>query len=492
MKPIVILDEHVPELESMDSLDTVMVNDYLLGSYTLSQKRYSRTFEIINLCRQSDYLGRGYYSSLLAQARGEAMIPSVDILLALNWKRRLKPILKEMNDLIAQKGFRLKSENENSSGEFYIFLGSGLDANMKKAVSVIYDYFPAPALLVRWHGQKKLIVDSVELQSLKDVWKADQKDNFLDALSRFIKSRFRREVKSRTHRRRLAILYNEKEKLPPSNRKALENFIRIGADMGLDVGLIQKGDASSLSEYDALFIRETTSIDHHTFAFAQDAALLGIPVIDDPDSIVRCSNKVYLAELFRTHDIAVPDTHIIDRRSIRFLPNKLNFPMVIKIPDGSFGIGVHKVKNVQDLKVLTGRLFDDSDLLLAQEYMATEFDWRIGILNNVPLFICKYYMARNHWQIVKKQDEAGNRFTAGKVKCFSVDDAPAEIIDLALRASRLIGDGLYGVDIKEGPAGPVIMEINDNPNIDNGYEDTILKDDLYRIILGDFLRRMNG
>lgn len=491
MKPLVIIDQHIPELEEMDGLDVVMVNDYLRGNYSLSQKRYSRTFEIINLCRQSDYLSRGYYASLLGQARGEVIIPSVEILLVLNWKRRLKPIIKEMNALIAQKGIHLSDVEIEASGIFHIFLGSASDSHFKRAASVIYDYFPAPILEVTYHKGKFLIIDSVELLSTSDLWKSGHQTGFLEAIKRFSKSMFLRRVKDRKHRQRLAILVNPKEKLPPSNPKALESFIRIGADMGLDVELIEKQDSASISEYDALFIRETTSIDHHTFAFAQDAVQLGIPVIDDPESIVKCSNKVYLTELFRTHNIAMPETYIIDRRTVRHLPNKLAFPMVIKIPDGSFGIGVHKVRNVTELKTLTDKLFYDSDLLLAQEYVMTEYDWRVGILNNSPLFICKYFMAKDHWQIVKKQDESGNRFVAGKVQCFPVDEAPADILELALRAARHIGNGLYGVDIKEREGGPVIMEINDNPNVDHGYEDSILKDDLYRIILGEFIRRMD-
>jgi hypothetical protein len=36
-----------------------------------------------------------------------------------------------------------------------------------------------------------------------------------------------------------------------------------------------------------------------------------------------------------------------------------------------------------------------------------------------------------------------------------------------------------------------VIEINDNPNIDMGSEDLRLKDELYRIILREFLRRLD-
>jgi glutathione synthase/RimK-type ligase-like ATP-grasp enzyme len=59
-----------------------------------------------------------------------------------------------------------------------------------------------------------------------------------------------------------------------------------------------------------------------------------------------------------------------------------------------------------------------------------------------------------------------------------------------LHAASLIGDGLYGVDLKQTPKGPVVIEVNDNPSIDSGVEDQVLKDQLYREIMGEFLRRL--
>lgn len=36
----------------------------------------------------------------------------------------------------------------------------------------------------------------------------------------------------------------------------------------------------------------------------------------------------------------------------------------------------------------------------------------------------------------------------------------------------------------------MVIEVNDNPNIDSGVEDLYLKDDLYRIVLEEFVRRL--
>ena len=77
------------------------------------------------------------------------------------------------------------------------------------------------------------------------------------------------------------------------------------------------------------------------------------------------------------------------------------FPLVLKIPDGSFSRGVVKVEDPDQLRVHAATLFEKSALILAQEFLYTDFDWRIGILNRRPIFACQYFMSKNHWQIYK-------------------------------------------------------------------------------------------
>ena len=81
----------------------------------------------------------------------------------------------------------------------------------------------------------------------------------------------------------------------------MQKFIKAANQKGIQANLITKDDYSTLSSYDALFIRETTAVNHHTFRFAQRAKAEGLVVVDDPESIIKCSNKVYLAELLKMH-----------------------------------------------------------------------------------------------------------------------------------------------------------------------------------------------
>src|SRR5437762_13005174 len=81
--------------------------------------------------------------------------------------------------------------------------------------------------------------------------------------------------------------------------------------------------------------------------------------------------------------------------------DELGLPLVVKIPDGSFSRGVHKVNSPEEFKRVVEELFEETDLLLAQKFLPTEFDWRVGVLSGEPLFVCQYRIARGHWQVVK-------------------------------------------------------------------------------------------
>jgi glutathione synthase/RimK-type ligase-like ATP-grasp enzyme len=309
-----------------------------------------------------------------------------------------------------------------------------------------------------------------------------------EALVGYMGKRWRRPKTRSSGRYDLAILLDPEEKLPPSNRKAITAMVNAAKKLGIEPEQIQKRDFGRLAEFDALFIRETTRIDHHTYRFARKAAGEGMVVVDDPESILRCTNKIFLAELLRTHRVATPKSVVIRPNSLDDLERQIPYPIVLKIPDGAFSLGVYKVEDRATLTQTAKSLFKRSELLLAQEFTPTEFDWRVGIFNRQAIYVCKYYMSARHWQIVNH--DAKGKPKEGGFETFAVEDAPPVVVKTALKAANLIGDGLYGVDLKQIGKSVVVIEVNDNPSIDAGVEDAVLGAELYRTIMEEFLRRL--
>jgi glutathione synthase/RimK-type ligase-like ATP-grasp enzyme len=352
----------------------------------------------------------------------------------------------------------------------------------------IFDLFPAPILHVDFEWDKKWEVHSIRTGSLNALSNTDE-DKFAGALDEFSGKIWRKPKAKKKYRYDLAILHNPNDEMPPSDKKALSNFIKAGKDNDVLVELIEKKDISRIAEFDALFIRETTALNNHTYRFAKKAESEGLVVIDDSMSILRCTNKIYMHNLLQSNNINSPKTMVIGNNpeQLKQAVEEIGLPMIIKIPDGSFSKGVYKVKTPEELLKLTEDLFKKTALLLAQEYFYTDFDWRIGILNDRPLFACKYYMTKGHWQIYdhsKKADKTGDAET------FPISKVPKHVVSTALKLSHLVGNSLYGVDLKEKDGKAYVIEINDNPNIDSDVEDAISGMDLYNNIINEFIRRI--
>lgn len=466
--------------------------DYLVNwdEKLYDTKDSKERIKIINLCRNYKYLSNGYYSSLLAEARGHSVIPTVKAINDLSRSFLYSLETEDLNNDI-QKAF--KNQPPGDGVTITIYFGKTDKEPLQDVARQIFDLFPAPILNVDFEWDKKWEITSIRTGSLNALSSTDE-DKFAGALDDYSGKIWRKPKTKKKFRYDLAILHNPSEAMPPSDKKALQNFIKAGKDNDVLVELIEKKDYSRIAEFDALFIRETTAINHHTYRFAKKAESEGLVVIDDPMSILKCTNKIYMHNLLHSNNINSPKTLVISNspEQLKEAVEEIGFPMIIKIPDGSFSKGIYKVKDKDELKKITEDLFKKTALLLAQEYFYTDFDWRIGVLNDRPIYACKYYMTKGHWQIYNHDKTMSKGIQSGASETFPISKVPKHVISTALKMAGQIGDSLYGVDLKEKDKKAYVIEINDNPNIDVDVEDAIAGMDLYHNIIHEFVRRIEA
>ena len=342
----------------------------------------------------------------------------------------------------------------------------------------------------RWRSSSSPVTGSRSSASARATSPARQRRGaFLrEALHQHTKREWR-DPKARTvPKYDLAVLYDPNEKMAPSSPASIKYFARIAERLSVDVEPITRRQLAELAEYDGLFIRETTSIDNHTYRFARRAWQEGMPVIDDPISMIRCTNKVFLMELLGSEPGA-DAAHRHARRSRRPAEGDGRARAAAGGEDPRRLVLARRAQGhtPEEFRRIADELFEETDLLLAQKFLPTEFDWRVGVLAGEPLFVCQYRMARGHWQIVKHRPDGSSR--EGGFRTFELDQAPPELIDIAVRAARPIGEGFYGVDVKETDTGFIVMEVNDNPNLEHGIEDQVGKDEIWIRVLKWFIER---
>ncbi len=487
MRDWILIADDLRDLATLGAPFRMMTTrDYVLQPKLLSGAHP----KIINLARTYTYQTDGYYASLLAEARGHRVIPSVETMLDLADAKGVEPAIPELEQIL-DRDLNKASGDTPLPDKLLVCFGETQDDRFKRFGRILFDWYRAPVIQITLASEKgRTLIKRLKLQpftALKD----DNLKFFVDALTNYT-GRVWKSPKGRTIAKySIAVLYDPDEKLAPSSVDTLKHWARLAEKDGVEIEPITKKDLSRLAEFDALFIRETTSITNHTYRFARRAWAEGMPVIDDPISMMRCTNKVYLWELLVGAGLPAPETIIIQERTpLTEVADRLGFPLVLKIPDGSFSRGVKKAKTMEELEATARELLEDSDLVIAQEYIPTDFDWRVGVLDQKPIFVCQYKMARGHWQIVNHKGD-GRSIEGGFTPC-ALADAPPDIIETAVKAANLIGDGFYGVDLKSGPNGPVIIEINDNPNLEHGIEDSCEKTAVWSALTKWFLTRLDA
>jgi glutathione synthase/RimK-type ligase-like ATP-grasp enzyme len=445
-----------------------------------------RGLKVFNVCRSYRYQSVGYYVSLLAEARGHRPLPSVATIQDLKNPSLVRVLSDDLEELIQKNLSSLLSDAFTLS----IYFGENVAKKYQRLSRQLFNLFPAPLLRAEF-----LKTDGAwQVRSLRPIGAREISDHHrpfvVEQTQRYFSGKTPPKTKPQTYRFDLAILVEPKEPLPPSNDRALRRFEEAAEDMEVRTERITRDDLGRIAEFDGLFIRATTSANHFTFRFSRRAAAEGLAVIDDPESILRCTNKVFLAELLTRHKIAVPKTVILHRDNLDQAIQTLGFPMILKLPDSSFSQGVVRVPDEAVFRLKAKAFLEGSDLLIAQEYLPTEFDWRVGVLNREILFVARYHMARGHWQIIHGDGSADTRY--GGVEAVPPEEAPPAVLETGLKAANLMGDGFYGVDLKMRDGQVFVVEVNDNPNLDAGYEDKVGGKEIYKKIMTVFLARMES
>ncbi len=446
--------------------------------------------KVFNLCRSYRYQKLGYYVSLVAAARGQRPFPTSATIQDLKSRTIANVVGDEIEEVI-QKSLRpIQSERFVLTAYF----GRNIAERHSRLALALFRRFPAPLLRAEFlqnSRTKKWSLDGVEALAPSDV-PAEHREFLTEVARDYFRRRHHVKIGRNVTAYDLAILVDPDEAQPPSDERAISKFVGAAESLGFDVQIIDKQDFGHLAEFDALFIRETTSVNHRTYRFAQKAAAEGLVVIDDPESILRCTNKVFLAELLHQHDVPTPRTMVVHRGNAAEALVRLGLPCILKQPDSSFSQGVTKAETPDEFHAQLDRLLTRSDLVIAQEYAPTAFDWRIGVFDQKPIYACRYYMASQHWQVIRRDHEAPSG-EEGPSEAVALDKLPRKLLRTAVKAANLIGDGLYGVDIKEIVEGHYsVIEVNDNPSIDCGVEDALLQDELYRTVMRVFRQRLEA
>ena len=187
----------------------------------------------------------------------------------------------------------------------------------------------------------------------------------------------------------------------------------------------------------------------------------GIRLFNNSHAINLCDNKILMYQELAKHQIRIPRTMVApktfeglgyeDLSFVKEAAQELGWPLVIKEAYGSFGEQVYLAKDMNEAESIINKIgYHD---FLMQEFIASSKgkDIRINVVGDKVIAS----MLREN-----KNDFRSNISNGGT----GVNFAPEQdYIDLAIKAAKSLGLDFAGVDVMFGEDGPIICEVNSNP-----------------------------
>ena len=263
------------------------------------------------------------------------------------------------------------------------------------------------------------------------------------------------------------------------DRKTLSNSEQLSAlihcrdvaeSRGHSVEFLFPVDINKIPKMDALFIRARTDPMNITYVAARMADFHGIPVIDDSDSIQICGDKINMYSHLQRKHVSLPKTVFLSKNDLSVervsqLFDTLGTPLIVKEPSTSFSLRVEKVMDIAGFFKVARRFIKMSDWIVVQQFVQSTYDWRVGVLGGKLLYVCKYTIPSVTFKI---QASVNGHIVYCGVESVPESAVPPHVIQLGIDAANAIGNGLYGVDIKNNNGDACVIEVNDNPSLESG------------------------
>lgn len=186
--------------------------------------------------------------------------------------------------------------------------------------------------------------------------------------------------------------------------------------------------------------------------------ILGVPVLNSFESIVRAKNKLKTLQILSHYGIPIPKTVVIScKEDLKGAIERVgSAPVIIKSPFGSLGSGVVIAESYRAAVSTLDLLWSSSitQILLIQEYVKESKG------KDTRVFVVGGKVVATMERSAKKGEFRSNAALGGTGRLVHIN---REYEDIALKSVELLGLEMAGVDIILTSNGPAVLEVNCNP-----------------------------
>ena len=236
------------------------------------------------------------------------------------------------------------------------------------------------------------------------------------------------------------------------------NTLRFAIDLsGDDPDLQYRG--KPLSDYDAILPRIGNSITYFGTAVVRQFEQMDVYTPNTANGISSARDKLRATQILSRHNIAMPETAFVrNRADVRPAIERVGgAPVVIKLLEGTQGIGVILAPEVKVAEAIIETLHSTNQNVLIQRFVSESRGRDIRAL-----------VVGDRVVAAMRRTAQGDEFRSNVHRGGSVEpvELSADYEQVAVRSAQIMGLRVAGVDMLEGPDGPLVMEVNSSPGLE--------------------------
>ncbi|WP_420605802.1 30S ribosomal protein S6--L-glutamate ligase [Novosphingopyxis sp.] len=218
-------------------------------------------------------------------------------------------------------------------------------------------------------------------------------------------------------------------------------------------------NGEKLVGYDAVIPRIGASITQYGLAVLRQFEMMGVWPLNESVAIGRSRDKLRSMQIFAKHGLGLPVTAFAHdpKQTDEVLKMVGGAPVVIKLLEGTQGIGVVLGETEQSAKSVIEAFRGANVNILVQEFIKEAGS------SDIRIFIVGGKVVASMMRTGAEGDFRSNLHRGGSAR--SIKITPEER-STAVRAAKVMGLNVAGVDILRSNHGPVIMEVNSSPGLE--------------------------
>lgn len=214
-----------------------------------------------------------------------------------------------------------------------------------------------------------------------------------------------------------------------------------------------------LSNYDAVLPRIGASITYYGTAVVRQFQEMDVFCASTAHGILNSRDKLRSLQILSRHHIGIPRTTFVrDKKDVLPAIERVGgAPVIIKLIEGTQGIGVLLAETVQAAASIIELLQSQKQNVLIQKFVAESKG------KDIRAFVVGDRVVAAMRRVAQGQEFRSNVHRGGIAEAVELSDEYAET---AVRAAQILGLRVAGVDILESKSGPQIMEVNSSPGLE--------------------------